>query len=44
LDEILRHLAAILHVDGVLDEDVFWEQRRQVGLGAAAGEDPSAPN
>jgi len=23
-DGVLRHLAAILHVDGLLDEDVFW--------------------
>ncbi|MET1132690.1 MAG: IucA/IucC family C-terminal-domain containing protein, partial [Aeromicrobium sp.] len=25
-DGVLRHLAAILHVDGVLDEDAFWAE------------------
>lgn len=28
LDGVLRHLAAILHVDGVLDERVFWAEAR----------------
>lgn len=28
LDGVLRHLAAILHTDGVLDQDAFWAEVR----------------